>query len=199
MKAHILIMTKFPRSGEVNTRMIPEIGAESAALVHRRMAEHTISTANGFPSAKTIIHVANCTTEEAAHWLTPHEWIPQQGQDLGERMENALNHSIMQGADKVLIIGTDCPTLSSKIFEQALLALDQHDVVYAPAHDGGYVLLGMKSLHQAAFHNISWGTGNVLEQSLQQLRANQLTYRLLEPMQDVDYADDIPRVFLTRA
>jgi len=74
--------------------------------------------------------------------------------------------------------------------------LDSNDVVYTPAHDGGYVLIGMKHLYKAAFHNIQWGTEMVLDQSLKNLKASELSFHLLDSMQDIDYAQDIPRHFL---
>ena len=196
MKNHILIMTKFPRVGEVNTRMIPDIGAEKATAVHRKMAEHIIEVTGDLISVKRVIHIANSSEDEADEWLGQSNWIAQRGEDLGERMANAITHSMEQGAEKVLVVGTDCPLLNGDIFEQTLEALEDFDVVYVPAHDGGYVLIGMNDLQDAAFRDIDWGTEHVLDQSLHQLRGDGITYKLLKPLSDIDFAKDIPSQFL---
>jgi len=196
MKNHILVMTKFPRAGEVNTRMIPEIGAERAALVHQHMAEHTVAKAHDFSTAQTIVHITNCSDAEAARWLGASEYQFQKGDDLGERMANAVRCSLELGAEKVLVVGTDCPDINAATFEQAFNALDSHDVIYAPALDGGYVLIGMKNLQSAVFRNIDWGTEKVLRQSIKQLDHIGVSYHLLDAMQDVDFAQDIPSEFL---
>lgn len=176
--------------------MIPDIGADRAALVHRRMAEYTTAKANDFQDAKIIVHITNCSDIEASQWLGDTEYCFQEGDDLGERMAHAISFSMEQGAEKILAVGTDCPDLNAGVFEQALTSLDNNDVVYAPANDGGYVLVGMKNLHQAAFQNIDWGTENVLAQSLKQLEKRDISYHLLDEMQDVDFAKDIPSKFL---
>lgn len=187
---------KFPRAGEVNTRMIPDIGAEKAAMVHQRMAEHTIEKVNDFAQAQTTVYIANCTDAEASEWLGGTEYRFQEGSGLGERMANAVERSMKKNIEKVLIVGTDCPDLGAEVFEQALSALDGSDVVYVPAHDGGYVLIGMSKLHHVAFQNIDWGSAEVLSQSLKQLDAHKISYKLLDEKYDVDFAKDIPKRYL---
>lgn len=195
-------MSKFPREGQVKTRMIPDIGAEKATAVHKGMAEHCVRTIRAFSQnssdnpTKAIVHIANAELDEAEQWLGEGHYVLQKGSDLGERMAHAIQASIDQASDKILVIGTDCPTLTEKEFQQAFDALDEYDTVFSPAKDGGYVMIGMKHLQQAAFQNIDWGSETVLSQSLQNLDSSKVSYKLLEVMEDVDFAKDVPQSFL---
>ena len=63
-----------------------------------------------------------------------------------------------------------------------------------PAEDGGYVLIGMKALNPAVFKGVEWGTDRVLEQTITNIDALNLSYVLLEPLWDVDRPEDLDRL-----
>lgn len=109
--------------------------------------------------------------------------------DLGERMQHAFENGFSEGFERILIIGTDLYDISEEDIRLAFESLNNHDFVIGPATDGGYYLLGMKSLNSEIFKNKNWGTNTVLENTLQDLQEYQL--KLMEPRNDVDYLDDI--------
>src|SRR5690606_37115102 len=93
----------------------------------------------------------------------------QKGNDLGERMLNAFSQNL-RNYDKVIIIGSDIYELKTEHIEQAFHKLNNHDVVIGPAKDGGYYLLGLKSLKPEIFKNKNWGTSSVLKNTIQDLK-----------------------------
>jgi rSAM/selenodomain-associated transferase 1 len=114
----------------------------------------------------------------------------QEGQDLGQRMANAFARSFESGMEKVVLIGTDCPTLQSQHLNQAFEALTNSDLVLGPATDGGYYLIGMKRRSDYLFEGISWSTAAVLSQTLAVATAHGLDFTLLDELSDIDTQED---------
>ena len=88
-----------------------------------------------------------------------------------------------------MIVGSDLYDLNTTHIENALEALENHDLVIGPSLDGGYYLLGMKELHSAVFKNKSWGTDSVLESTLKDLKQQKV--KLLEALNDIDTFEDL--------
>ena len=195
-KYHFVIMSKFPRLGEVKTRLIPELGAEAATELHEQMSQHIVSRvrsfANSWADVSFAVHIANATTEETRAWLGVSRVSQQVAGDLGVKMQHAANSSFTAGAQRVIIVGTDCPFLTESIFKKVLLELESHDAVYVPAHDGGFVLLGLSSPQTIVFEKIRWGSATVMDESIQQMKSLGLSYKLLPALADVDLPADVP-------
>lgn len=115
---------------------------------------------------------------------------PQSEGDLGERMAAAISARLEEGAARVVLIGTDCPTVSAATVRAAFDALDSGDVVFGPAADGGYYLIGMRRLHDSLFLGIPWSSERTLRESLERVRAAGLRVALLDVMRDIDTAED---------
>lgn len=115
----------------------------------------------------------------------------QTGNDLGERMYNAFSDTFSIKYKKAVIIGSDCIDLTASIIKLAYQHLEDNDVVVGPATDGGYYLLGMKTLHQSLFENILWSTAGVLTQTLAMCKRQHLTYYLLPTLTDTDVEVDL--------
>ena len=114
----------------------------------------------------------------------------QRGQDLGERMAEAVKQGL-QSYGQVIIIGSDCPFIDLDYLEKAIQQLHQHDVVVGPATDGGYVLLGMKRFNPLLFSDIPWGSAMVLAATLTAINHSAETVHLLRPLTDIDRPDDL--------
>ena len=93
------------------------------------------------------------------------------------------------GYQKILIIGSDLYDLSTEDLKQAYTALDKNDFVIGPASDGGYYLLGMKTLKKELFEDKAWGKATVLNNTLNDLKNENV--HLLEVRNDVDLYEDI--------
>ena len=107
-------------------------------------------------------------------------------------MENAFKEGFKEGYKKICIIGSDMYDLSEQDLELAFKRLDDNDFVVGPAEDGGYYLLGMKSLYPELFKDKAWGTGNVLKHTLQDLQDK--NYNALATRNDVDLYEDIKNI-----
>jgi uncharacterized protein len=73
-------------------------------------------------------------------------------------------------------------------------SLDTHDLVLGPGEDGGYYLVGLKSMHREIFHNIEWSTPHVLQQTLSRLNAWVLNTALTPLWYDIDLPADVERL-----
>lgn len=193
MVSAILVFVRAPEAGRVKTRLAATLGAEGALRVYRRLAEHTVREARA-AGAELRIHFTPPDREaEVRAWLGDGPlYLPQSAGDLGARMEAAFRAAFDAGAERVVIIGSDLPDLSAALLRRALAALDTHPAVLGPARDGGYYLLGMRTMIPGIFADIPWSTPEVLALTLHRMRAAAIEPALLETLSDVDEADDLP-------
>ena len=107
-------------------------------------------------------------------------------------MRQALNASRPARHHPVVLIGSDCPAITTRYLQQAFSELENSEVVFGPATDGGYVLIGSRILLPArCFDSIAWGGEKVLEQSLKKMENANISYSLLPPLQDIDRPEDL--------
>ena len=124
--------------------------------------------------------------------------LPQQGEELGARMANALHEFLQQGYQQAVLIGSDSPDLPLTRIEQAFAALDRAELVLVPASDGGYVLIGETQHHPQLFENIAWSTDQVLPETLRRVERDQLPTVQLDSWQDLDDLTSL-QAFLQRS
>lgn len=191
----VAILARAPIPGQAKTRLIPALGAEGAARLQRWMLQRTVAMALVADVGPVSLW---CASDPHHHDFAlcrafgPIRIDSQPEGDLGERMLAAVRQS--STAEGTLVIGTDCPALSSAHLRQAAEALRDHDAVAIPAEDGGYVLIGMKTPSPEPFAGIHWGTGRVMAQT--RLRFAAMGWCWSEPaiLWDVDRAADVERL-----
>jgi hypothetical protein len=120
--------------------------------------------------------------------------VPQKGEDLGQRLANALGHHLDLGYRRVVIMNSDGPTLPLACLEEAFSGLEDADITLGPSYDGGYYLIGMQRLHTELFQGISWSTELVLAQTLDKCRESGLRVHCLPKWYDVDVGADLDRL-----
>jgi uncharacterized protein len=191
----LIIFTRFPESGTTKTRLIGALGAGGAAELHRQMTERVVGTARELRSSAGIafeIRFFGGDDSRMRQWLgNDLEYAGQIGSNLGERMDHAFKEGFEQGCDRVVVVGSDCPGLTTDILKEAFKALDHHPVVLGPASDGGYYLIGLKQRFSNIFQDIPWGTGKVLEATRKALSSHEVSCMLLEKLGDVDKPEDL--------
>lgn len=190
MDQHLLVFARYPELGRVKTRLARTIGDPAALAVYEELLAHTHAVTAALPAHKTVWLAEEKAGAAPEFWPGYAQRI-QTGPDLGARMEAAFAHSFAQGATAAVIIGTDCPDLSTEHLTQAFAALLTHDVVVGPAADGGYYLLGMKVLQPAFFRNKTWSTDSVLAEMLADARQLQLRVFQLPELRDIDTEPDL--------
>jgi uncharacterized protein len=122
--------------------------------------------------------------------------VPQEGRDLGARMRAALRHLIdARRCGSAILAGTDIPLLTQVHFAEAHDALrERAAVVFGPAGDGGYYLVGMSEVHARLFEGIAWDGGAVLEETLAIARRLGIETPVIRAACDVDTIHDLRRI-----
>lgn len=186
----LLLFAKAPRPGLVKTRLAETIGAQQACHAYQQLLR-TIASRIGPFAPVTVCYSPADGADELRHFFPAHwKFRPQGGSNLGERLSNAITTSLLNGACKVAVIGSDCPYLTMDDLAATWNALDDHDVVFGPAVDGGYWLVATNHSHAALFTEIDWGTSAVLQQSLSRAAALNLKVVLLRKLADIDTIAD---------
>lgn len=190
----VLVLAKAPQPGRVKTRLIPLLGAAGAALLARQMLAQTLQTA--LDAALGPVELCMSPAPGAAAWegvaIPVGVLCSAQGKgDLGQRMARAVTSVTRRHRDAVLLIGTDCPVLTAQHLQQAAQALWHHDAVMLGAHDGGYVLLGLKAPCAAIFADMPWSTPAVATQTLQRLAELGLRVWQGPVLHDIDEPADL--------
>ncbi len=189
----ILIFAKAPISGFAKTRLIPALGANAAAQLAKKLLQHTVTEALN----AHVGSVELCVTPDHndAIWTTLGlpagiNWSSQGEGDLGERIARATKRCLSRG-DSVLLIGTDCPSLSALKLYHAAQLLQRKDVVMTPTFDGGYALLGLTRYHDSLFLDMQWSVATVAQVSTQRIEKLGWTLALLETEHDIDVPEDL--------
>lgn len=184
----LIIFTKNPVAGKVKTRLAKDIGDENALNIYKFLLKHSLEVTEPLKGDKQVYYSYQIPENDI--WSSgAFSKRKQEGVDLGARMENAFKAGFEEGYQKIIIIGTDLYDIKTADLEQAFLALEQNDYVIGPAEDGGYYLLGMKSLNSELFKNKEWSTASVFKDSLKDMAGSKI--KVLKTQNDIDVLDDI--------
>jgi uncharacterized protein len=188
-------MAKVPRCGRVKTRLVPPLSHDQASALSccflRDVADAIAVAARAHPAPVQGLAVYLPKGEEQGfEGVLPSDFLllQQRGEGLGERLLHATEDLLTVGYDSVCLVNSDSPTLPSSVFRDAadLLRAPGNRVVLGPAMDGGYYLIGLKSVPRRLFEDISWSTPSVLAQTLERARELSLEVHLLPEWYDVD-------------
>ncbi len=194
--AAVLVFAKAPIAGEVNTRLIPDVGVKAATrlqdeLIHSRLLsfqDNQLTNIQLWCSPDS-----NHDFFQACKKRYTVDLFDQQGEDLGERMSFAISQSLKK-FKRVVLIGTDAPSLSMEQIELAINKLgNDNELVIVPAEDGGYVLIGMTHHHPEIFQSIPWGSDQVLALTREVIKLNNLVVEEFESCWDIDRLADYLR------
>lgn len=186
------ILGKQPTPGRVKTRLAADYGFEAAAQIHEAMLLDLLdlwASEHRLPRAGRIVLAFD--PPESESWFASRlpsniEIRPQADGDLGRRMHTFLERMFREGAEQVVLIGTDSPTLDPEIVRVAFDLLRSREVVLGPAVDGGYYLIGCRPPVPPLFDAVEWGTARVLDQTIERIEASSRSMGLLPPWYDVD-------------
>jgi uncharacterized protein len=189
-RAALIIFQKNAVLGKVKTRLAASIGDEQALEVYRWLTSYTHQMAQDLKVDKFLFY-SDFVPANSDESLAGYREEVQSGANLGERMRNAFAQLFGKGYKNVVIIGTDCPELEPVDLNEAFEALEQTDMVFGPAKDGGYYLLGMSSFIPEVFNDIPWSTNKVLELTLNKADSLKLKYEFLKTLSDIDTIKDL--------
>ena len=168
METALIVVAKKPVPGLTKTRLCPPFTPESAAELYHCLMLDTLALVGRFRDADPVIAFAPPGARGYFREQAPNGFrlIPQEGDDLGQRLANALGHHLDMGYRRVVIMNSDGPTLPLACLEEAFSGLEGADITLGPSFDGGYYLIGMKQLHAELFQGIAWSTEQVFPQTL---------------------------------
>lgn len=192
----ILLFARAAVPGEVKTRLIPRLGAEGAARLHRELVRHALHEAVAADAGRVELWIAGNDHGDELAALAAGAGAgvrSQHGNDLGERMAVALAGAI-EREGPALVVGTDCPWLDAATLSTAAAELEFRDAILGPALDGGYVLLGLHRVEHSLFEDIPWGTERVLALTRERLAVLGWDWKELEPRSDIDRPEDLRRL-----
>lgn len=185
----LLIFIRNPQFGKVKTRLARTLGDEEALRIYHFLLEKTREVALAVQAKRWLFY--SDFIERNDDWPEADFFKKTQSRgDLGERMEQAFQISFEAGAEKAVIIGSDCPELTSEVLETAFENLETADFVLGPTLDGGYYLLGMKELQPFLFRDIEWSTTTVRAKTMEKIEILGRTCTLLPTLADVDTEAD---------
>lgn len=212
---HIVVLAKVPVAGHAKTRLAPALGVEGAARLALKLLDHALTqvveACHGEPGVTPSVEASSasdawrvgrlsaelCVAPAPGHALwdggacLPSLRVTDQGDgDLGQRMARACQRVLASGAS-VLLMGTDCPTLTAPLLRESALRLQDHDAVVIPAFDGGYVLLGLRRYLPAVFEHMPWSTADVARLTVQRLEGNGFSVWRGPMLHDVDEPADL--------
>jgi hypothetical protein len=193
----VALMAKTPRAGEVKTRLCPPLSLEDAAELYYCFLCDTVAKVRTLPDISLVMAYTPCADRAWFAALAPgFTLLPQRGRDLGQRMADCFDQLFASGYTGVLLTGSDLPTLPSRLIQQALdlMADPQTDVVLGPSEDGGYYLIGLRTLHRELFEDMTWSTPQVLAETVQRAEAKKLRIAYLSHWFDVDTPADLARL-----
>jgi rSAM/selenodomain-associated transferase 1 len=193
MSTCLIIFAKSPIPGKVKTRLIPYITPTEAAELYKAFVTDIICDTHKLKCEQVTIAYTPSNAEATFHSICGRSvnYLPQKGNNLGERMKNAFKHSFDKGFKRTVIIGTDSPTLPLSYIRDAFDALKEAPVTIGPTFDGGYYLIGLSEQNDAIFDGVDWSTSRVFGQTMTRIQAINKQLYVLPPWYDVDTSDNL--------
>ena len=190
----LIMFVRFPKRGQVKSRLTKDLGAEAAAKLYCCFVEDLLERFSKGPYRLCLaFHPAEKEREMREMLGDEFSYIPQTGEDLGERMKLAFLRCFSEGARSVVLIGSDIPDLPARIVDEAFCALDKYGTVIGPSHDGGYYLLGFRqdTLFEDIFATLPWGAETVFQETMHILHMAGAPVHVLPVWWDIDKYEDI--------
>ncbi|MGB9716346.1 MAG: TIGR04282 family arsenosugar biosynthesis glycosyltransferase [Thermodesulfovibrionales bacterium] len=208
LESAIGIFFRVPHFGKVKKRLANDTGKHFALKAYKSMLKETFENVSGLKGIDIYgfydgeLSSENCLLNSDNASIDPFKkgvpLIPQKGNNLGERMYNAIQLLLNTGYQKVSLIGADSPDLPVSFIDMAFRKLDLYDLVIGPTEDGGYYLIGMKKPLDEIFKSIQWGQDTVLKDTISNALNLGISYFLLPEWYDIDEIDNLKRWRLNR-
>ncbi|MEX1994741.1 MAG: TIGR04282 family arsenosugar biosynthesis glycosyltransferase [Steroidobacteraceae bacterium] len=189
----IVAFAKAPLPGTVKTRLIPALGARGAAALARRMLDSTLACALGARVGPVELSMSPDPGADGWRDVTLPPAVERSAQGaghLGARLARAAERSIARG-ERVMLLGTDCPSLSATLLRNAASALAETGAVIHCTADGGYALLGISRYDELLFRGVQWGGPEVASATLRRFRHLGWPLHVGRTLHDIDVPRDL--------
>jgi len=190
MSNSLIIFAKNPELGKTKTRIGAKLGDDVALAIYYKLIHQTQEVTKGLNLNK-VVYYSDFIDMEDSWDNTIYKKKKQIDADLGERMKIACKIELNNGANKVVLIGTDIYSLTEEVIIDAFKKLDTSDVVLGPATDGGYYLIGMKKTNASIFNLKSWSHPQVFKQTIALIEKEKLSHSTTLLLKDIDEPEDL--------
>jgi len=195
----LIIFVKAPVAGKVKTRLVPPLTYEQACKLYRSWAQDTYETFCLLNDIHLEIAYDAHVDFPTPNWLSRESrdvsFFRQRGKNLSERLIHAFTQAFQNGAERVIIIGSDSPGLPIKYILEAFESLRNNNIVIGPTEDGGFYLIGFKNkVVPEVFINVEWSTSNVFSMTMQNAININLSTHVLPRYFDIDRPEDLLRL-----
>jgi|GEM_PF-59710 len=206
-RSHLLIFAKYPRAGEVKTRLAATLGADPSAWLYRAFLLDALDLYRSLrPAVEPVLLLSDAGDIEPMLELLAGEGIDpdditiraQRGETLGERLRNGFDEAFAGGARAACAIGSDHPTLPLDYVTSAFAALGDHDMAIGPADDGGYYLIALRRAQNDLFAGMPYSTPELFAETMRAAARMGLRTSALPAWYDVDDHDSLLRLWRER-
>ncbi|KMT22479.1 TIGR04282 family arsenosugar biosynthesis glycosyltransferase [Clostridium cylindrosporum] len=192
MKEAIIIFTRVPIKGRTKTRLQKCLSPKQCAMIHGSFIKDIYKTCKETKRDIFIFYTPKRYKHKLVELIGENdEYQVQVGEDLGEKMLDAIETVLSKGYYSCILLGTDVPGLKATYILNAFKALERSDVVLGPTFDKGYYLVGMKKPYKNVFSNQFYGTGDVLSNTISKIKEENLSYELVDTCLDIDEEEDL--------
>ncbi len=190
----IALFAKAPLEGLVKTRLMSVLTAAQAADFHRHCVLAAWERLAGLKQSDAFLY-SDISWPEYTVLAGQLNYRVQCGTDLGEKMRNCLEELLASGYEKVVLVGSDAPTLPVEQLVEALDALTEYDAVLGPSEDGGFHLIAARKTSPLMFDSVRWSRADTCSRTLQALSDSGLrTSKTSNRWYDVDRPEDLDRL-----
>ena len=187
----IILFARDPILGQVKTRLNSFLDKETILKLYICFLEDSLVKIQDVGNSDCFVAISpgdnsNFFNQKRSSGIN---LFSQQGEDLGEKMRKAFVDRFSEGYTRVAIIGSDSPSLPVSYIRRALNS--EKDLVLGPSIDGGFYLIAMKEKVSEVFKSVSWGTDKVLDETLQIIKDDGISFDLLPLWYDIDIPEDL--------
>jgi len=197
-KYGILFFVKYPKLGKVKSRLSNKIDKKIVLNLYRNFVEDLLNMLNKTDYSVIICYHPKDAMKNFKKWLgEEYQYIPQIGNNLGERLKNSFIKGFNLGFKMLTVIGSDSPDLPKKIIHESFQSLKNNDSVIGPCEDGGYYLIGFneESFLPDVFDNIPWSSSEVFNKTVNILDKSNHKFHILQIWHDVDTINDLVSIY----
>lgn len=204
-RSHLLLFARYPRAGEVKTRLVPPLEQTGAERLYRAFLHDLLGRLARLPEISLDVLVAGKSGDadrlrselapESESSNTRISFSMQTGADLGERLTNGIDHAFASGADRVVVLGADHPSIPLAILREAFDRLDRADLTIGPSEDGGFHTLGLAGPLPGLLDSLPWSRPELYDRLRRRsLETYELRIHTLPEWYDIDRPEDLTRL-----
>jgi uncharacterized protein len=190
----VLCFVKYPEKGQVKLRLAVDLDDDVVIELYRNFVLDVISILKKLDTQFYLCFSPLNAQKKFRDWLgSSYSYVPQEGNDLGERMKNGFCYAFKEGFRRVILVGSDSPDLPGDFLRNAIVELQTHDMVLGPSSDGGYYLIGFRddTFLPSVFDGISWSSSSVFQETISKVKNAGCSLSLLPTWSDVDIISDL--------